>query len=74
MKHIKSGCGLIMILGTMSLASCNTTNTAGIDVLAYCDAYAPIRWSKKDTTLTVKQVKMANAIYDEKCGKSENPK
>jgi hypothetical protein len=65
---------LIMSLATMSLASCNTINTAGIDVLAYCDAYAPIRWSKKDTTLTVKQVKIANAIYDEKCTNSEKVK
>jgi hypothetical protein len=55
----------------MMLASCNEINTAGIDVLAYCDAYAPIRWSKKDTTLTVKQVKIANAIYDQKCAKPE---
>lgn len=65
---------LLLTLGTMSLASCNTTNTAGIDVLAYCDAYAPIRWSKKDTTLTVKQIKMANAVYDDKCAKPEKSK
>ena len=49
------------------MASCQTTGTGALNELTFCDGVQPIYWSKKDTTLTVKQIKELNAVYKATC-------
>jgi hypothetical protein len=49
------------------LAGCATTTASvGTDAVA-CSAFEPIRWSKKDTEETIRQVKEHNAAWAAMC-------
>jgi hypothetical protein len=49
------------------LTGCATTTaTVGTDAVA-CSVFEPIRWSKQDTTDTIRQVKEHNATWDALC-------
>lgn len=49
------------------LAACATTTASvGTDAVA-CSAFEPIRWSKKDTDETIRQVKEHNAAWEALC-------
>ena len=43
-----------------------TTASVGTDAVA-CSAFEPIRWSKKDTEETIRQVKEHNAAWAAMC-------
>ena len=43
-----------------------TTGSAGTDAVV-CAAFEPIRWSKKDTDETIRQVKEHNAAWKAVC-------
>ena len=50
------------------MAACATTTASvGTDAVA-CYAFEPIRWSKKDTDETIRQVKEHNAAWVAVCG------
>lgn len=38
-----------------------------------CQVFVPIRWSKKDTDETIKQVKIHNAVWLDTCGDIVRP-
>jgi hypothetical protein len=49
------------------LAGCaTTTGSVGTDAVA-CSAFEPIRWSKRDTEETIRQVKEHNAAWAAVC-------
>ena len=49
------------------LPSCATTTASvGTDAVA-CSAFEPIRWSRKDTVDTIRQVKEHNAAWESIC-------
>ncbi len=49
------------------LTGCATTTASvGTDAVA-CSAFEPIRWSKRDTEETIRQVKEHNAVWKAIC-------
>jgi hypothetical protein len=60
-------CGILTL--AIPLASCQTTMGSSVQVTKVaCQVFNPITWSKKDTVLTVAQVKEYNAAGKELCG------
>ena len=53
------------------LSACAPPQPPAIEIKAdnYCDISTKIRWSKDDTTETVRQVVRENAKHDRVCGK-----
>lgn len=53
----------LLLMPLLILAGCATTTASvGIDPVA-CSAFEPIRWSKKDSDGTVRQIKQHNAAW-----------
>jgi hypothetical protein len=64
----------LLLIPPLILAGCATmTASVGIDAVA-CSAFEPIRWSKKDTDGTIRQVKEHNAAWAAICGAPVNAK
>lgn len=53
----------LLLMPLLMLPGCATmTASVGTDAVA-CSAFEPIRWSKKDTDETIRQVKEHNAAW-----------
>jgi hypothetical protein len=63
---------VLLPIPLLILASCATTTASvGTDAVA-CSAFEPIRWSKKDTAETIRQVKEHNAAWSAVCQSKKN--
>jgi hypothetical protein len=51
---------------SLSVAGCATTMGSGGTKVA-CTSFQPISWSKKDTDVTIKEVKQHNAAWKAVC-------
>jgi hypothetical protein len=57
----------LLLIPLATLTGCATTTASvGTDAVA-CSAFEPIRWSKKDTDDTIRQVKGHNAAWMAVC-------
>jgi hypothetical protein len=61
-----------VMLMFLSLTACQTTGSAGTNVLYVpCESLEPIRWSKTDTRRTQEQVTEFNSVYKALCLKGK---
>ena len=59
----------LLPMSLLILPGCATmTASVGTDAVA-CSAFEPIRWSKKDTDDTIRQIKKHNAAWNTICVK-----
>lgn len=56
----------LVILGTGAEIGCAASQAPAIDTS--CQVFEPIRWSRRDTPETVRQVKEHNASWQALCG------
>lgn len=60
---------LMMLVACQQTSHFQTTATAAISPLLFCDGYRPVRWSVKDTRETQNQIVPNNRIFKEECQK-----
>ena len=73
---LKRSAHALLLISTLTLSGCVTMmgssgaieeHAKAVPQLLFCDGYKPILWSASDTDETIKQAKVANALYLEKC-------
>lgn len=63
------------LLAMPILTGCvTTTATGGRTEAVACSAFAPIRWSRRDTDATIRAAKEHNAAWSAVCRKGERPR
>ncbi len=59
--------GVLLLMPLTILPGCATTMASVETDAVACSAFEPIRWSKKDTADTIRQVKEHNAAWSTIC-------